>query len=47
VTGVQTCALPICIALGIRLFGDNEFGWRITAAIAGTLILLIAARLAH
>ena len=36
-----------CIALGIRLFGDNEFGWRITAAIAGTLIILIAARLAH
>ena len=36
-----------CIALGIRIFGDNEFGWRITAAIAGTLIILIAARLAH
>ena len=35
------------IALGIKLFGDNEFGWRITAAIAGTLIILIAARLAH
>jgi dolichyl-phosphate-mannose--protein O-mannosyl transferase len=35
------------IALGIRIFGDNEFGWRITAAIAGTLIILIAARLAH
>jgi dolichyl-phosphate-mannose--protein O-mannosyl transferase len=35
------------IALGIRVFGDNEFGWRITAAIAGTLIILIAARLAH
>lgn len=36
-----------CIALGIRIFGDNEFGWRISAAIAGTLIILIAARLAH
>jgi dolichyl-phosphate-mannose--protein O-mannosyl transferase len=36
-----------CIALGIKIFGDNEFGWRITAAIAGTLIILIAARLAH
>jgi len=36
-----------CIALGIKIFGDNEFGWRITAAIAGTLIVLIAARLAH
>ena len=36
-----------CIALGIKIFGDNEFGWRITAAIAGTLIILIAARLVH
>lgn len=36
-----------CIAFGIKIFGDNEFGWRITAAIAGTLIILIAARLAH
>jgi dolichyl-phosphate-mannose-protein mannosyltransferase len=36
-----------CIALGIKLFGNNEFGWRITSAIAGTLIILIAARLAH
>jgi len=36
-----------CIALGIKIFGDNEFGWRITAAIAGTLIILITARLAH
>ena len=36
-----------CIALGIKIFGDNEFGWRITAAIAGTLIILIAARISH
>ena len=36
-----------CISLGIKIFGDNEFGWRIMAAIAGTLIILIAARLAH
>ena len=32
-----------CIALGIKIFGDNEFGWRIAAAVAGTLIILIAA----
>lgn len=36
-----------CIAFGIKIFGDSEFGWRIAAAIAGTLIILIAARLAH
>ena len=36
-----------CIALGIKIFGDNEFGWRIMAAIAGTLIILITARLVH
>lgn len=36
-----------CIALGIKVFGDSEFGWRIAAAVAGTLIILIAARLAH
>ena len=36
-----------CIALGIKIFGDSEFGWRIAAAIAGTLVILIAARLAH
>jgi dolichyl-phosphate-mannose-protein mannosyltransferase len=36
-----------CIALGIKIFGDNEFGWRIMAAIAGTLIILIADRLDH
>ena len=36
-----------CIALGIKIFGDNEFGWRIMTAIAGTLVILIAARLAH
>jgi len=36
-----------CIALGIKIFGDSQFGWRIAAAVAGTLIILIAARLAH
>jgi dolichyl-phosphate-mannose--protein O-mannosyl transferase len=36
-----------CIALGIKIFGVSEFGWRIAAAVAGTLIILIAARLAH
>ena len=35
------------IGLGIKLFGDNEFGWRFASAVAGTLIILIAARLAH
>jgi dolichyl-phosphate-mannose--protein O-mannosyl transferase len=23
-----------CIALGIKIFGDSEFGWRIAAAVA-------------
>jgi dolichyl-phosphate-mannose--protein O-mannosyl transferase len=35
------------IGLGIKIFGDNEFGWRIAVAIAGTLLILITARLAH
>ena len=25
------------IGIGIRLFGYNEFGWRVTTAVAGTL----------
>jgi dolichyl-phosphate-mannose-protein mannosyltransferase len=39
------------IALGIKIFGDNEFGWRFMGAIFGTamiiLIALIARRLFH
>lgn len=34
------------IALGIKVFGDNEFGWRIAAAIAGTLTVYLTARIA-
>lgn len=29
------------IAAGIRLFGDTAFGWRISSAVAGTLLVLI------
>lgn len=29
------------IAAGIRLFGDTAFGWRISAAVAGTLLVLL------
>ena len=32
------------IALGIRAFGTNEFGWRIAAAVAGTLMVLVLVR---
>jgi dolichyl-phosphate-mannose-protein mannosyltransferase len=32
------------IALGIRLFGNDEFGWRIAAAVAGTLMVLVLVR---
>lgn len=35
------------IASGIRLFGDNEFGWRFASAIFGTLLILLFARLVH
>ena len=34
------------IAAGIKLFGDNEFGWRIAVAIAGTLTVYLTARIA-
>ena len=33
------------IALGIRLFGMDPFGWRIAVAVAGTLTVLVLARL--
>jgi dolichyl-phosphate-mannose-protein mannosyltransferase len=35
------------IGAGIKVFGDNGFGWRITSAIAGSLMILLVARLAH
>lgn len=35
------------IAIGIRLFGDNEFGWRIAVAVAGTLTVYLTARIAQ
>ena len=34
------------IAIGIKLFGDNEFGWRISAAIAGTICIYLIGRIA-
>lgn len=35
------------IASGIKIFGDNEFGWRFATAIVGTLLILLFARLVH
>lgn len=35
------------IAAGIKLFGDNEFGWRIAVAIAGTLTVYLTAKIAQ
>ena len=35
------------IASGIRIFGDNEFGWRIAAVIAGTLTVYLTAKIAQ
>jgi dolichyl-phosphate-mannose-protein mannosyltransferase len=35
------------VASGIKLFGDNEFGWRFASAVFGTLLILIFARLVH
>ena len=32
------------IALGIRAFGTGEFGWRIAAAVAGTLMVVMLVR---
>lgn len=34
------------IALGIKLFGDHEFGWRIASAIVGSLLILIVGLIA-
>ena len=35
------------IGAGIKVFGDNGFGWRITSAIVGSLMILLVARIAH
>lgn len=35
------------IASGIKLFGDNPFGWRIATAVVGTLMILVVALIAH
>ncbi|WIM95991.1 glycosyltransferase family 39 protein [Actinoplanes oblitus] len=35
------------IALGEQVFGNRELGWRISAAIAGTLMILILIRVAY
>lgn len=32
------------IAMGMRVFGVNEFGWRIAAAVAGTLMVVLLIR---
>lgn len=34
------------IALGIKIFGDNPFGWRIMVALLGTLSILMIAKIA-
>jgi len=35
------------IAGGIKIFGDNPFGWRFATALFGTLLILLFARLVH
>ena len=35
------------IASGIKIFGNNEFGWRFATAVFGTLLILLFARLVH
>jgi dolichyl-phosphate-mannose--protein O-mannosyl transferase len=35
------------IGLGIKVFGDSGFGWRITSALVGSLMILLVARIAH
>ncbi|MCX6428008.1 MAG: glycosyltransferase family 39 protein [Actinobacteria bacterium] len=34
------------IGIGIKLFGDNEFGWRFSVAVIGSLLILLVARVA-
>ncbi len=35
------------IALGLRVFGVNEFGWRIAAAVMGTVMVVVLVRVAR
>ena len=35
------------IASGMKIFGDNEFGWRFATAIIGVALILLFARLVH
>jgi dolichyl-phosphate-mannose-protein mannosyltransferase len=35
------------ISTGIKIFGDNPFGWRIATAVVGSLMILIVAMIAH
>ncbi len=35
------------IALGIKLFGDNEFGWRFMGALLGSAMIVLIALIAH
>jgi dolichyl-phosphate-mannose--protein O-mannosyl transferase len=35
-----------CIALGIKVFGNNEFGWRFASAVAGALTVYLVSRIA-
>ena len=35
------------IAMGIKAFGMNEFGWRVSSAVAGTIVVLLTAVLAQ
>jgi predicted membrane-bound dolichyl-phosphate-mannose-protein mannosyltransferase len=35
------------IALGIKLLGDNEFGWRFMGALLGTVMIVLIALIAH
>lgn len=35
------------IALGIKIFGDSEFGWRVAVATLGTISILLLARVAR
>ena len=35
------------IAGGIKIFGDNEFGWRFATAVIGVVLILLFARLVH
>ena len=36
-----------CISLGIKLFGNNEYGWRFSVAVAGTITILLVAAIAQ